>query len=487
MDGMSSGLTSLRETYEKKRQEIREAFFLTRDPTEALQAMSDAVDALVQGVYAGVPPELFSVVALGGYGRREQYPFSDVDLLFVYKDHEKEAAQKHITVVLHALWDSKLQLGHQVWNLESLKALSADDFEFMLALLDAKVVCAAGDQYDTVHATITGALEQQRLWLVDRLVESTEARHAGFRSTIYQLEPDLKQAPGGLRDYQAAKWLLRLSGQTVQYSETDVENAHNAIGRLRILLHFEKGRAQNQLTHRAQEEIARLNGYGEDSLQSGVESLMMEYFLNAKILHSVCTRTVRTVSRRDPQIYLDCPVPPRTANEVLDLFLHAIVSRKGLSDEARSCVADALPSVSRTIFLPDVRYRLRDLLKPRAGLYRTLSEMYELGFLEMLFPEFDSIKARMIRDFYHKYTVDEHTLQAIKNIEDLLSTDQPSDLRFRSLLLDSPDAELLTLALLLHDIGKRGKARTSTAVQAWPQKRCAGFTSAARTSKLCSF
>ncbi len=448
------GLAPLREVYTRRRQEIRESFLLTRDATQALHGMSDAVDALVQGVCGEVPPELFSVVALGGYGRREQYPFSDVDLLLVYDNHQEEVAQKHITTVLHGLWDSKLHLGHQVWSLDSLQELSPDDFEFMLALLDARVVYAAEGQGDTVRAAIGKALEPQRELLIDRLVASTEARHAGFRSTIYQLEPDLKQAPGGLRDWQAGKWLLHLSGQAAQYSETDVENAHNTIGRLRILLHFQKGRAQNQLTHRAQEDIARLNGYGDDSLESGVESLMMEYFLNAKILHSFCSRTMRMVSRRDHQEYLDCPVAPGNANEVLDLFLYSVVSGKGLSDEARSCVVEALPAVSRTVFLPDVRYRLRDLLKPRPGLYRVLSEMYELGFLELLLPEFDSIKARMIRDFYHKYTVDEHTLQAIKNIEDLLTTEQASDLRFRSLLLDSPDAELLILALLLHDIGK---------------------------------
>ncbi len=456
MNRMSSDLAALREAFVKRRQEIRESFFVSRDPLQTLRSLSDAVDDLVSGICACASPgcDLFSVLALGGYGRREQYPFSDVDLLLLYPDTAKKAAEKGITAVLHALWDSGLHLGHQVWSVDSLRTLSADDFEFMLALLDARTIIAGPCPEDEFRATFTEVLERQGQFLISRLVETTETRHAGFRNTIYQLEPDLKQAPGGLRDYQAAKWLLRLAGQVSPYGETDVESAHQAISRLRVTLHFEKGRAQNQLTHRAQEDITRLHGYSEESLQSGVESLMMEYFLNAKILHSYCSRTIKTVTRRGHDVYLECPVSPETANQVLDLFLHSIVSGKGLSDEARARVADVLPTLSRTAFFPDVRYRLRDLLKPRPGLYRALSEMYELGFLELLIPEFGSIKARMIRDFYHKYTVDEHTLQAIKNIEDLLTTNDRSDLRFRSLLLDSPDPELLTLALLLHDIGK---------------------------------
>lgn len=454
MDGMPPGSASLRESYFRKRTAIYESFLLNRETVQALHGLSDAVDGLVLGVCAPLPSDLFSVVALGGYGRREQYPFSDVDLLFLYEDRRKAAAQKAITTVLHSLWDAGLHLGHQVCSEESLRELSADDFEFMLALLDTRVVRAADDESDKVDAAITAALQPHREWLIDRLVQSTETRHAGFRSTIYQLEPDLKQAPGGLRDYQAGKWLLQLSGQVMQYSQAEVEAAHSAIGRLRIMLHLEKGRAINQLTHRAQEDIARLNGYSDNSLQSGVESVMMEYFLNAKVVHSFCRRAIRLARPRAHGTYLECPVTPRTANEVLDLFLHSIVGGRELSDEARSRVVDALPAVSRTLLLPDVRYRLRDILKPRPGLYRALSEMYELGFLELLFPELGSIKARLVRDFYHKYTVDEHTLQAVKNIEDLLTTADASDLRFRSLLLDAPDPELLTLALLLHDIGK---------------------------------
>ena len=396
MDRMSSDLAPLREAFIQRRQEIRESFFQARDTVQTLHSLSEAVDELVSGICAcaGAESDLFSILALGGYGRREQYPFSDVDLLFLYSDPEQKAAEKGITAVLHALWDSGLHLGHQVWSVDSLRTLSAEDFEFMLALLDARTVVAGPVREGMLQAAVAEALEPHRQLLIGRLVEATEVRHAGFRNTIYQLEPDLKQAPGGLRDYQAARWLQRLAGLLSPHGEADIEDAHQAISRLRTMLHFDKGRAQNQLTHRAQEDIARLNGYSEESLQSGVESLMMEYFLNAKILHSYCSRTVRTVTPGRHGVYLDCPVPPETANQVLDLFLHSIVSGKGLSDDARARIADVLPALSRTAFLPDVRYRLRDLMKPRPGLYRALSEMYELGFLELLFPEFGSIKAR---------------------------------------------------------------------------------------------
>ncbi len=126
----------------------------------------------------------------------------------------------------------------------------------------------------------------------------------------------------------------------------------------------------------------------------------------------------------------------------------------GLSDQARGRIMEALPAVSETLSFPDLGLAVKAIFKPRAGLYRALTDMYELGVLELLFPEFGSIKARVVRDFYHKYTVDEHSLLAIKNIEDLLTTRERPDLRFRSLLIESEDAELLTIALLLHDVGK---------------------------------
>lgn len=462
---MSVGLTALREAYSERRQLLFDQFMLERDSYATLSGLTDAADTLIRQVAENHGcDEAVCMLAIGGYGRRELYPFSDIDLLFLYADSAQEEAEKTITRILHDLWDSKLHLGHQVWSLTALGELTLPDFEFVLALMDGRVV--AGDEKlgrRALEEVLPEFVRAQSDPLIKQVVEVTEKRHSTYRNTIYQLEPDLKQAPGALRDYHAANWLLQLGAcpgdrlPLLAYRETDVRIAHAVLARLRIMLHFLRGRQQNQLTHRMQEEIARKSGYSENSLQAGVESLMMEYFLNARILHSFCMRAIRNAkgdTEKATELEIEATAALQSGSQVLEVFQRSLDTGMPLSDQARSRILEALPVVSERLSFPDLGSRVKTIFKPRAGLYRVLSDMYELGLLELLFPEFGSIKARVVRDFYHKYTVDEHSLLAIKSIEDLVATNERADLRFRSLLLESGDAELLMIALLLHDVGK---------------------------------
>jgi [protein-PII] uridylyltransferase len=461
---MSLGLTALREEYSERRRVLLDGFMLDRDSEATLSGLTETADNLIRRVAESRACETdICLVAIGGYGRRELYPFSDIDLLFVYTDSAQVEAEKAISRVLHDLWDSKLHLGHQVWSLSSLGNLTILDFEFILALLDGRIL--RGDERIgrlVLSEILPEFVRAHSVELSEKIFEVTEKRHASHRNTIYQLEPDLKQAPGGLRDYHTANWLHRLDAGTISdplallpYGASDVSGAHAVLARLRIMLHFLRGRQQNQLTHRMQEEIARQTGYSETSLQAGVESLMMEYFLNARILHSYCLRAIKNAKGgvgNAAELAIESPLT--SFSDVLGTFLRSLDENMVLSDRMRSRVMEALPMVSERLSFPDLAHTVRAIFKPRPGLYRALTEMYELGVLEQLFPEFGSIKARVVRDFYHKYTVDEHSLLAIKNIENLLTTSERPDLRFRSLLLESEDAELLTMALLLHDVGK---------------------------------
>jgi [protein-PII] uridylyltransferase len=456
---MSVALSAFRQTYADLRETARREFMLNRDATSTLSGLTAATDDLIRNVcqlHDG--QRQFCLLAIGGYGRRELYPHSDVDLLFVYEADATSTAEKAITASLHDLWDSKLHLGHQVWSLDELEALEAQEFEFVLALLNGRVI--AGDERlgnRVLRGILPDLLRRESPELIARIVEVTRTRHASYRDTIYQLEPDLKQAPGGLRDYLTGRWLLTLGDPLgfLPFAESEIESAHAVMARLRILLHFLKGRQQNQLTHKMQEEVARVLGYSEITLQSGVESLMMEYFLNARIINSFCLKMIRrSTDRREPELEIGEGEPLATFDDVLHAFRRSVIESRPLSDQSQNRIMEALPEASQTLSYPDVCPAVKDLLKPRPGLYRMLNQMYELGVLEMLFPEFGSIKARLVRDFYHKYTVDEHTLLAIKSIEDLIETREKSDLRFRSLLKESQDAELLIIALLLHDIGK---------------------------------
>jgi len=462
---MLASLNALREIYSERRRTLLEEFWRATDVNLLLSGLTEAADELVrQLVEIRECHEHLCLIAIGGYGRRELYPCSDIDLLLIYSDAHRERAEKSATEVLHDLWDSKLLLGHQVWSVEALRELTLRDVEFVLALMDGRIV--AGDAKlgrEVLEDILPSFIRTHSRALIENIVDITEKRHASFRNTIYQLEPDVKESPGGLRDYLVGRWLCALSSSETTgpaISKTDVENAWGVLARLRIMLHLLRGREQNQLTHRMQEEIARKRGYSEDSLRDGVESLMMEYFLHARILHSVCLRAIRDAkgeSNRAEDLDFHPDTTLNSVSDLLDVFLRSLDEKRGLSDRARARIAEALPIVSPTVSFPDLASRVKKLFKPRPGLYRTLTEMYEVGLLELLFPEFGSIKARVVRDFYHKYTVDEHSLLTIRNIEKLLTTKEHSDLRFRSLLLESSDSELLNIALLLHDIGKRSE------------------------------
>lgn len=465
---MSRGaLAALREDYWQARERNHERFRVEADPRRLLEEHTRQVDRLVRRLVSSVPAPPFAVLGTGGYGRRELYPCSDVDLLFVFDPRKTESAEGAIRSVLHQLWDVRLQLGHQVWSLEQLQGLTLEQhLEVVLSLLDARFVCGSRSLGRRVLQEVLPLLLKERQGaLVEQIVLLTRERHAAYQNTIYQLEPDLKEAPGGLRDFQAASWLLRLEQphSYLPYTAEQIQQAHAFLQQLRIRLHLLSGRNQNQLTHALQEALVEQDRGQGKGTQGAVESLMKEYFLNARVLYGFCQQALREAdpSGSHDELSAEEVKVPRSLSSVLGIFRKALREQRPLSPSLRRLLVQSLPQASSQLHFPSLRRPLRELFEPRTGLYSVLSEMYELGFLELLFPEFGSIKAHVIRDFYHRYTVDEHTLLAIKNVEDLLGAERSSDRPFRALLEETSPAYPLTLALLLHDVGKSREGRHS--------------------------
>jgi [protein-PII] uridylyltransferase len=255
-----------------------------------------------------------------------------------------------------------------------------------------------------------------------------------------------------------AIWLLQLDGEQdfLPFGHSDVFEAHQFMKRLRTLLHLETGNIDNRLTHRLQETVATHIAHSEVGTQEGVESLMKEYFLNARVIARYCDSVLSSVLPvEEANLVTTEELPPiSSVTQVLEILAEARRESRTLDDGVRQAVEEALPQLSSNLRFSELRQPLSELLTPQPGLYKTLSVMYELGILELLFPEFGTIKARVIRDFYHKYTVDEHTLIAIKSIEDLVVNDETADGRFISILEDTVVPYHVTLALLLHDVGK---------------------------------
>lgn len=440
---------------------------------------SDRIDELLRGIVEKTrahTPMRFAVVALGGYGRRALCLHSDVDLLIILDGKIAAGEERFVKSVLHPLWDLHLSVGHQVLGLTDAAAAKRDDAEFLLALVDARLLAGDPAVFAAALHRFRGPREAWRESVLAALLQLTDRRHAEYNDTIYQLEPDVKDSPGGLRDVSAARVLASLAdaATTPEASAAErLDEAEDFLLRLRALLHLLSRRNHNVLSHDLQEKVAEyLRCPGAES-QQRVESLMGAYFRRARVVARALHRTRRAVCASQPER------PRESLGDNLELTRFGV----GFADERRAAADPAswlrvfelalqrgLPVADRALTLferygarhaaadyldgPAGRRRLLDFLRPRPGLYDRLSEMNDCGLLERVLPEFQAISCRVIRDFYHKYTVDEHTLLAVRGIERLLSPGQPSRQRFSSILGELHSPELLVLALLLHDVGK---------------------------------
>jgi [protein-PII] uridylyltransferase len=461
--------STLKAALDQARQELRADIERGTGGRAAIERHSDRVDALLKQLYtdAGVPAAPVAIVALGGYGRRHLCLHSDIDLLVLFGSRIGPSEERFLRSFLHPLWDLGVVVGHQVREIDEFADLETDNPEFLLALLDARLVAGARPLFERLGSTFHQA--STHAYIVKALMQLIEERHAKFNDTLYQLEPDVKEAPGALRDLTATRTIALVTDPLLlrrgPADATRFEDAEDFLLRVRSILHLETGRNHNVLSHELQERTADMLGYPGAEPRQRVERLMSDYFRHARIVSRSLEWARRTAPvpvgpnlglSRDGIRFLDPVLASRTPVSWLPAFQAALDADTEVAEEALSCVQQHVDRYRADDFFPEPRDRagaLR-LLKPRPGLYDRLSEMHDCGLLGRVFPEFQAISWRVVRDFYHKYTVDEHTLLTIRNLERLGTTDAPYRQRFRSVLASLASPELLVLSLLLHDVGK---------------------------------
>jgi [protein-PII] uridylyltransferase len=435
--------------------------------SSALRRFSAEVDREIQRLYeaAGGGDVAVALVALGGYGRHHLCPYSDIDLLVLFGERVGAREERFLRDVLHPLWDAGLVVGHQVREVAELVSLDGDNPEFLLAAVDARLVAGEASLFNRLRDACD--LPRTRARVLAALQELMDARYAQFNGTLYQLEPDVKDAPGALRDISAARTIAAAADSSLvrrQDETARLSQAEDFLLRIRTLLHLERRRNDNVLSHELQERIAGQLGYPGQSPRQQVESLMADYFSHARAVARALERIRRTAPlpvgvnlgrTRDGVRFIDESRAALHPESWLPAFQAALDAGVGVADEALDCIRRHVDGCSFAAFFPtaDRRAALVTFLTPRPGLYARLSEMHDCGLLGRMIPPFRAITCRVIRDFYHKYTVDEHTLQTIRNVERLVN-DPETRPRFSALLREIESSELLVLALLLHDVGK---------------------------------
>ena len=526
MDASGGTAEQLRETYRHQLHSLSGLFregqgSLAAGP-ELVRGLADAVDALLQGLWsraeAATPRlrETVALVAVGGYGRRQMFPYSDIDLLFLLEAKSVERdAKEAIRRVHQDMWDSGLRVAPSTRRVQECERWDPENAESTLALLDRRFVAGAHTIFRNLDAhAMPKLLERDRRAIVARLLEMTELRHAKYGGTLFHLEPNLKDCPGGLRDTHVCAWLAKL-GTDAEPGEAEFREAAEFLSTTRCFLHLRHERDDNTLDWLSQDAAAEAGlGVSEQPGAGRVDAAywMRLYFRHARAVerqvigrtqaagrlggapaqgtrvrralrlpgwrriagslgagregdetHAVATE-FRTVAG---QLVL-APAgagtdPAHDPHIVLRIFEAVAETGVRLENAAATRLGNALPMLSAHLEEgPEIWHHLERIL---TGMYagRALRSMHALGLLELLIPEFHGIDALVIRDAYHRYTVDEHTFVLIDTLHSLELV-APSSLgewpeRFRAMLRELPHPALLYLAALLHDTGKGRSTR----------------------------
>lgn len=461
--------------------EIWTDFELYRDPVRLFHQRSQAVDGILKSAadsyLLSKIAAPFAVAAVGGYGRRELFPYSDVDLLIVFEDESLLAAAKEpLSEFCRVLWDAKLQLSHSVRTVAECCRLQEGNTELHISLLDLRFLCGSEQVFRNLTENLADFYRRSADALMLRLGELSRSRHKKYNGTAYHLEPNIKECPGGIRDVHLIHWLSKLNprNDAVLESVFELENAKMFLYALRCFLHFKAGRDNNLLTFELQDEgSAFLPEHAADPSE-----WMRIYYGHARRIFQYCLHALDSIEGHQPSLFgqfrswrnrlstsdftisrdrvflRNASATLSTTESVLGIFSFVARHNVRLAWDAQRRIRSQAAQIAHLFQAsPPTWAAWRELFsQPRAAL--ALHQMQETGVLAAAIPEWEHVDSLVVRDFYHRYTVDEHTFVAIGIIDDLLAEKAEQASRFRALLLEDDDPAVLRLALFLHDLGK---------------------------------
>ena len=486
----------------------RISFELRKNPLKARKAISSyafLTDCLVTSAWKfateiqfpshnPTEAEKLSIISVGGYGRREMAPFSDVDLLFLTPYKMAPWSENVIETVLYLLWDLKLKVGHSSRSIKDCLRLGSDDYTIRTAMLEHRFVCGDINLASQLNEKLWKNLFSgtAKDFISAKLIER-ENRHEKHGQR-YMVEPNVKEGKGGLRDLQSLYWIAKYVYQTQNISDLvdlnvfrsdeylQFEQAEEFLWAVRCQMHHLADRAIEQLSFDLQVEVASAMGYHDSRDQRAVEIFMQDYFRHAtrvgdltrifltslEAVHAKDEPLLERIFKRKPKIDNDyIVIHNRLAIKSEKEFLTNPINLLKLFSEAlRTGLLihpNAMRLVSANLAMVNNEFRASaeaqqiflELLLKHGNPERALRRMNELGFLAKFIPEFEPIVAMMQFNMYHSYTVDEHTIQCLKTLAQIEKGELVEELPIASSILkDGVNRKVIYIALLLHDIGK---------------------------------
>jgi [protein-PII] uridylyltransferase len=492
--------SELREFYASESERIRTEFAARGDGRVAVQGRTELMDGvalrlwkeLISPEEAG--PANVALIALGGYGRRWLFPFSDVDILFLHAAGAPERDLKQrIASFSQEIWDLRLKLSPATRTFSECEKFDPSNVEFAISLLDCRYLAGDRSLFNRLHDQLIPRLvSRESRSIVQRLTDLTRGRYNKFGNTVFHLEPNVKDGPGGLRDYNLAQWLALIAAMEEQGAWPDdktllppwlrerFDAALEFLMSVRCFLHFRHGRDDNTLAWLAQDEAAakRIGAPGGGTLTAS--DWMRIYFGHARLIHRVALQLLEEFPAARPSLYRQFQsLRSRLSNaefavvdgriflqrqealsdSELPLRMFRFMARHGLSlsssaehqvEEGQPALVESPPRGAHLW-----HYLQEILVAPHAA--EALRTMHSLGMLTPLLPEFKAIDSLVIRDYSHRFTVDEHSFVAIENLHALRKSQSKWDQGYSELLEELEQPDLLYLALLLHDTGKGTK------------------------------
>ena len=486
----------------------RISFELRKNPLKARKAISSyafLTDCLVTSAWKfateiqfpshnPTEAEKLSIISVGGYGRREMAPFSDVDLLFLTPYKMTPWSENVIETVLYLLWDLKLKVGHSSRSIKDCLRLGSEDYTIRTAMLEHRFVCGDINLASQLNEKLWKNLFSgtAKDFISAKLIER-ENRHEKHGQR-YMVEPNVKEGKGGLRDLQSLYWIAKYVYQTQNISDLvdlnvfrsdeylQFEQAEEFLWAVRCQMHHLADRAIEQLSFDLQVEVASAMGYHDSRDQRAVEIFMQDYFRHAtrvgdltrifltslEAVHAKDEPLLERIFKRKPKIdnnyivihnrlaiksekeFLTNPI------NLLKLFSEALRTGLLIHPNAMRLVSANLAMVNNEFRAStEAQQIFLELLLKHGNPERALRRMNELGFLAKFIPEFEPIVAMMQFNMYHSYTVDEHTIQCLKTLAQIEKGELVEELPIASSILkDGVNRKVIYIALLLHDIGK---------------------------------
>ncbi len=460
-----------------------------------VQTVLDVATTQLHPVAAPTEGERLAIIAVGGYGRGEMAPHSDVDLLFLTPYKITPWAESVIESMLYMLWDLRLKVGHASRTLADCIRLGREDYTIRTALLEHRFLGGDVDLTDELDKKLWQDLFQNTgaEFIEAKLAERTE-RHKKQGGQRYVVEPNVKEGKGGLRDLQSLFWITKYiyhvedvadlvpKGVFTQEEFNQFDAAENFLWAVRCHLHLITGRAMDQLTFDLQVEVAARMGYSDRTGRRAVEFFMQDYFRHAtrvgELTRIFLTALEASHAKPEPRLlrffrrkkrakagYAILQNRLTVENEktfladkmnLLRLFEEALRTGTLIHPDAMRLVSAHLDLIDDDMRSDKEATRIfLDLMLKHGNPERALRRMNELGVLAAFIPEFEPIVAMMQFNMYHQYTVDEHTIQCVSTLAQIEREELVEQLPIASgILKGEVNRKVLYLAVLLHDIGK---------------------------------